>query len=64
MSKMFVSIDGEYGDAEDLITFNGDRLTERQWDIVGELSHFDRYKYIDAILNDDSEVIAEYEGEE
>ena len=62
MRKMFVSIDGEYGDAEDLITFDPSRLSDLQWETVGELSHFDRYRYIEAILSDDSEVIAEYEN--
>jgi hypothetical protein len=62
MRKMFVSIDGEYGDAEDLITFDPARLEEYQWQILGELSHFDRYKYVEAILSDDSEVLAEYEN--
>ena len=61
MRKMFVSIDGEYGDAEDLITFDPSRLSDLQWETVGELSHFDRARYIEAILGVESEVIAVWE---
>jgi hypothetical protein len=64
MRTMFMSIDGEYGDAEDLITFDPARLSDSQWETVEGLGGFDRYRYVQAILDDDTEEQARVLGED
>lgn len=59
---MYVSVDGDYGSAIELITFEFGQLTAEQWDTVAELDGLDRSRYIQAVLDNDSEVIAEYEN--
>lgn len=55
----WVSDDGSYG-AGDLLTFDPDRLTDSQWDTLGELSDYSRIDYVQAILNGDD--LSEWEN--
>lgn len=59
---MFCSRDGSYGDAEEILIFEHGDFSERQWEIIDGLGDYDRYRYVWAVLNDDEEEIAEYEG--
>ena len=62
---MFVSVDGEYGSAVDLIQFTQGDLTDEEWDNVRALEGFERYRYIQALLdNEPAEVIAFILGED
>jgi hypothetical protein len=57
--KAWVSADGSYGSGG-IIVFNGDLLTEAQWDTLNNLGDNDRYDYVLAILN--NEDVSEWEG--
>lgn len=61
---MFVSIDGEYGSADDLREFEYGRLTDKQWTNVANLHENDRHRYISAILDNDPDEIAFFEDDE
>jgi hypothetical protein len=50
---MFVDENGQYGSAGDMILLEYGQLTELQWQVVSELDGFDRYRYIQAVLDND-----------
>jgi len=52
----YVSEYGNYG-VEEVFVFDGDKLTPRQWDILGELIDEDKLPYVAEIIagNDVSE---------
>jgi|TARA_B110000879_G_C10708698_1_gene332019 hypothetical protein len=58
---MYVDADGQYGSAWEMIQFEHGRLDEAQWDRIYELDGYDRLKYIKAILEEDHDMINEYE---
>jgi hypothetical protein len=58
---MYVDADGQYGSAWEITEFEHGRLDEAQWDRVHELDSYDRLKYITAILDEDHDMINEYE---
>lgn len=47
MSKTYFSIDGSYGDAKDLIILDTSSWDEETWEIIGQLSDSDRYRFAD-----------------
>jgi hypothetical protein len=59
--KTFVTADGEYG--EGVITFDGDDLTGKQFELLTEMHPTDRLGYALAILNGDGEETARIETE-
>lgn len=61
---MFVSIEGLYGTSAGLIQFSYGDLNEEQWEIAHELDGLDRHRYIQAVLDNDTEEIAQILGED
>lgn len=61
---MFVSIDGEYGSADELREFRHGQLTDKQWELVANLHENDRHRYISAILDNDLDELAFFEDDE
>ena len=47
----WVSSDGSYGGDDDIITFEGSKLTDAQWERVTDMFDHDRYDYIKSILD-------------
>jgi hypothetical protein len=58
----YVTADGNYG-GDEVLVFPHKLLTEKQWDILGECSDYDRINYVKAILNGDDLEEWEYEPE-
>lgn len=58
---MYCSQDGSYGDGSDILLFKQEDLTVRQWEIMESQSDYDRYLYVQAILEDDKDEIARLE---
>jgi len=48
--KGYVTADGNYG-GDELIVFERDALTEKQWDLLGEFNDSSRIDYVHRILN-------------
>jgi hypothetical protein len=61
---MFVSIDGLYGSAEDILKFNHGALTEEQWLRMEQLHDTDKHRYVTAILDNDPDELAFFEEDE
>lgn len=59
--KTFVTADGEYG--EGVITFDGQDLTGKQFELLTEMHPTDRLGYVLAILNGDVVETARFEDE-
>ena len=57
----WISEDGSYSAGNELITFDGDELTDRQWEILSELSDSERIIYAIAII--DGQDVSEWEDE-
>ena len=57
----WISEDGSYSAGNELITFDGDELTDRQWEILSCLSDSERIIYAIAIL--DGQDVSEWEEE-
>lgn len=57
----YVATDGSYSASEDVLTFDADALTEKQWDLLGELSDADKFYYALAVLDEDEQVLKDYE---
>lgn len=57
----WISEDGSYSAGNELLTFDGDELTDKQWDIVSCLSDSERINYIIAVL--DEQDLSEWEDE-
>jgi hypothetical protein len=65
-STAWISEDGSFSQENELITFDTDLLTERQWEIVDQLSDSERIIYAIAVIDgqDVSEWEDEYDGED
>jgi hypothetical protein len=50
----YVTYDGHYGAEADLLMFDSNALTQKQWDTLGELNDNSRYEYVEAIFNNKS----------
>jgi hypothetical protein len=61
---MFVDENGQYGSAADMILLEYGQLTEEQWEVVSELDGFDRFRYIQAVLDNDELEISYILGED
>lgn len=61
---MFVSIDGHYGSADDLREFSYGDINDKQWELLLDLHHTDRHRYISAILDNDPDELAFFEDAE
>ena len=59
--KTFVTADGEYG--EGVITFDGQDLTGKQFELLTEMHPTDRLGYVLAVLNGDVTETARIEAE-
>ena len=46
----YVSYDGNYGAEADLLVFDSNDLTPKQWECLGELNDNARYEYVEAIF--------------
>lgn len=57
----WVSEDGSYG-VNSIILFDSTALTDKQWDILGELGDNSRYDYVQAIMN--KQDLSEWEDDE
>jgi AAA+ superfamily predicted ATPase len=59
--KAYISADGSYSASENTITFDGDLLTDKQWEVVSELPDSERIIYALAVF--DGEDVSEWENE-
>ena len=50
----YVTYDGHYGAEADLLMFDSNALTQKQWDNLGELDDNSRFEYVEAIFNNKS----------
>ena len=57
----WVAADGSYGGDDDILTFDGSKLTDMQWERVTDMFDHDRYEYIKAILDDDDDTVRHIE---
>ena len=57
----WISEDGSYSQGNELITFDGDLITDKQWDIISCLSDSERIIYAIAII--DGQDVSEWEDE-
>lgn len=55
---MYVDADGQYGSAWETREFRYDQLTTEQWATVYELDGHDRFRYISAVLDGDTILLA------
>jgi len=60
-SIAWISEDGSFSQENELITFDTDLLTERQWEIVDQLSDSERIIYAIAVI--DGQDVSEWEDE-
>ena len=51
--KAWIASDGSYGGDDDIITFDGNSLTNEQWERVTDISENDRFEYVKSILEED-----------
>ncbi len=58
--KAFISADGSYSAAEELVTFEADALTDEQWGIIDILPDGEKIIFALACLDGDEEVVNEY----
>ena len=56
----WVALDGSYGGGIHL-SFEQDQLTDDQWTKLSEISDYDKYEYVYAIINGLDERVAEIE---
>jgi hypothetical protein len=49
-NKGWVAEDGSFGNG-DVIIFDADDLTSKQWDTLSELNDYDKLSYVNAILS-------------
>jgi hypothetical protein len=59
----WVSADGSYGGDDDIITFDGSKLTDMQWERLTDISDSDKYDYVKNILNGHDMNVREIEME-
>jgi len=59
----WVSTDGSYGGDDDIITFDGSKLTDMQWERLTDISDSDKYDYVKNILNGHDMNVREIEME-
>jgi hypothetical protein len=59
--EYYVDQDGQWGWANDLITFDRDSFNTMQWERLQELDGSDRYAYASAVLGGDHQEISELE---
>ena len=59
----WVSSDGSYGGDDDIITFEGSKLTDAQWERLTDISDSDKYDYVKNILNGHDMNVREIEME-
>lgn len=60
-SVAWISEDGSYSAGNELITFDGDLLTDKQWEILSCLSDSERIIYAIAVI--DGQDVSEWEDE-
>lgn len=65
-SIAWISEDGSFSQGNELITFDSTELTDRQWEILSELSDSERIIYAIAVIDgqDVSEWEDEFDGED
>ena len=61
---MYVDADGQYGSAWEIRQFEHGQLTEEQWATVALLDGHDRFRYISAVLDNDTDELAYFEEED
>ena len=61
--KAFIADDGSFSACENVITFDTDALTNKQWDIVDNLPDSMKMEYAIAVLDGDDEFVADVESE-
>ena len=59
----WVATDGSYGGDDDIITFDGSKLTDMQWERLTDISDSDKYDYVKNILNGHDMNVREIEME-
>ena len=57
----YVATDGSYSASEDVLTFDSNDLTDKQWELLEELSDADKFYYALAVIDDDEQVLKDYE---
>jgi hypothetical protein len=60
-STAWISEDGSYSAGNELITFDADLLTDKQWDILSDLPDTERIIYAIAVI--DGQDVSEWEDE-
>jgi hypothetical protein len=60
-STAWISEDGSYSAGNELITFDSDLLTDKQWDILSDLPDTERIIYAIAVI--DGQDVSEWEDE-
>ena len=61
---MYIDADGQFGSAWELRQFEHGDLTEEQWATLAELDGYDRFRYVEAVLDNDPLEIAYILGED
>ena len=59
----WVSSDGSYGGDDDILTFDGSKLTDMQWERLTDISDSDKLYYVKAILDGNNILVCEIEME-
>lgn len=59
----WVSTDGSYGGDDDIITFDGNRMTDMQWERLADIVDSDKYDYVKNILAGHDTNVREIESE-
>jgi hypothetical protein len=59
----WVSSDGSYGGDDDIITFEGSKLNDNQWEMLTDMADGDKYYYVKAIIDKNNIAVCEIEME-
>ena len=59
----WVSTDGSYGGDDDIITFDGSKLTDMQWERLTDMHDNDKYAYVKFIIEGHDMNVREIEME-
>lgn len=59
----WVSTDGSYGGDDDIITFDGSKLTDMQWERLTDMADGDKYAYVKFIIEGHDMNVREIEME-
>jgi hypothetical protein len=55
-NKAFIGSEGSYSENAEILVFNGNELSEEQWETLSSLPDYTRIKYVEAILNGDKDL--------